>query len=383
MSITLIKRFPGIVARLILGAGLWFAAPAVFADYGMTFQKPVTPVAHEILELHNMILIICLIIFVVVFSFMFYSIFAHRKSRGYKAAQFHDNTTLEVVWTVIPFLILVGMALPTTATLINISDVSNSDMTIKITGYQWKWQYSYPGQDIKFFSTLSTPTDEIENKAKKDEHYLLEVDNPLVIPVGKKIRFLVTANDVIHSWWVPQLGMKKDAIPGYVNDFWVRADEPGTYRGQCAELCGKGHAFMPIVVKAVSQDDFTKWVAMEKSQAASEAADSNKTWSKSDLMARGQKAFASTCAACHGPEGKGIPGVFPALAGSKIATGPVADHIKTVLHGRHTGKYSAQMPAFAAQLSDVDAAAIITFERNSFGNKTGDVVQPSQVKALR
>ena len=383
MSITLIKRVPGIISRLILGMSLWFAAPAVFAEYGMTFQKPVTPVAHKILELHDMILIICLIIFVVVFSFMFYSLFAHRKSRGYKAAKFHDNTTLEVVWTVIPFLILVSMAIPSTATLIDMSDVSNSDMTVKITGYQWKWQYSYPGQDISFFSTLKTPEDEIENKAKKDEHYLLEVDNPLVLPVGKKILFKVTGNDVIHSWWVPQLGIKKDAIPGFINEFWVKAEEPGTYRGQCAELCGKGHGFMPIVVQAVSQEDFTKWVAMEKKKAVAESADSTKTWSKDDLMAKGQKAFASTCAACHGAEGKGIPGVFPPLAGSPVATGPVNEHIKTVLHGRHTGKFSAQMPAFAAQLNDVDAAAIITFERNSFGNKTGDVVQPSQVKALR
>lgn len=383
MSITLIRRFPGIVSRLILGMSLWFAIPAAFAEYGLNFQRPVTPIAHKILELHNLILLICLVIFVVVFSFMFYSIFAHRKSRGYKAAKFHDNATLEVVWTVIPFLILVSMAIPSTATLIDMSDTSHSDLTIKVTGYQWKWQYEYPDQDISFFSTLTTPEDQIENKAKKDEHYLLEVDNPVVLPVGKKVRFLVTGNDVIHSWWVPQLGVKKDAIPGYINDFWVRADEAGTFRGQCAELCGNGHGFMPIVVQAVSQEDFTKWVATQKSKAAAESAGSNKTWSKDELMAKGQKAFTTTCAACHGAEGKGIPGVFPALAGSKIATGPVAEHIKTVLHGRSGGKYSAQMPAFAAQLSDVDAAAIITFERNSFGNKTGDVVQPSQVKALR
>jgi cytochrome c oxidase subunit 2 len=383
MSIKLIKRFPGLMSRLILGMGLWFSAPVVFADYEITFQKPVTPVAHKIFELHNLILIICFVIFLIVFSFMFYSLFSHRKSRGHKAATFHDNTTIEVVWTVIPFLILVSMAIPSTATLIDMSDVSNSDMTVKITGYQWKWQYTYPGQDISFFSTLSTPQDEIDNKAKKDDHYLLEVDHPLVLPVGKKVRFQITGSDVIHSWWVPQLGVKKDAIPGYINEVWAKIDEPGTYRGQCAELCGKGHGFMPIVVKAVSQEDFTKWVAMEKKQTAEESAGSNKTWSKNDLMAKGQKEFATTCAACHGAEGKGIPGVFPALAGSKIATGPVDEHIKTVLHGRHTGKFSAQMPAFAAQLNDVDAAAIITFERNSFGNKTGDVVQPSQVKAQR
>jgi len=383
MSKKLIREFPGIVSRLILGAGLWLAAPAVFAEYGLNFPKPVTPVAHKILELHNMILLICVIIFVIVFGVMFYSIFAHRKSRGYKPAKFHDNATLEVVWTVIPFLILVSMAIPSTATLLEMSDTSKSDLTIKITGYQWKWKYDYPDQDVGFFSTLTTPRDQIENKAAKGEHYLLEVDNPIVVPVGKKVRFLVTANDVIHSWWVPQLGVKKDAIPGFINEFWVRADEAGTFRGQCAELCGKDHGFMPIVVSAVSQEDFTKWVAVQKGKAAAESAGSTKAWSKDELMEKGKKAYAATCAACHGPEGKGIPGVFPAIEGSKVASGPVEEHIKTVLHGRATGKFGAQMPSFAAQLSDADVAAIVTFERNALGNKAGDVVQPSQAKALR
>ena len=383
MSKKLIREFPGIVSRLILGMGLWLAAPAVFAEYGLNFQKPVTPVAHKILELHNMILLICVIIFVIVFGVMFYSIFAHRKSRGYKPAKFHDNATLEVVWTVIPFLILVSMAIPSTATLLEMSDTSKSDLTIKITGYQWKWKYDYPDQDVSFFSTLATPRDQIENKTTKGEHYLLEVDNPIVVPVGKKVRFLVTANDVIHSWWVPQLGVKKDAIPGFINEFWTRADEAGTFRGQCAELCGKDHGFMPIVVNAVSPEDFTKWVAMQKDKATAESAGSAKTWSQDELMEKGKKAYAATCAACHGPEGKGIPGVFPALEGSKVASGPVEEHIKTVLHGRTTGKFSAQMPSFAAQLSDTDVAAIVTFERNALGNKVGDVVQPSQAKALR
>ena len=383
MSKKLIREFPGIVSRLILGVGLWLAAPAGFAEYGLNFPKPVTPVAHKILELHNMILLICVIIFVIVFGVMFYSIFAHRKSRGYKPAKFHDNATLEVVWTVIPFLILVSMAIPSTATLLEMSDTSKSDLTIKITGYQWKWKYDYPDQDVGFFSTLATPRDQIENKTTKGEHYLLEVDNPIVVPVGKKVRFLVTANDVIHSWWVPQLGVKKDAIPGFINEFWTRADEVGTFRGQCAELCGKDHGFMPIVVNAVSPEDFTKWVAMQKDKATAESAGSAKTWSQDELMEKGKKAYAATCAACHGPEGKGIPGVFPALEGSKIATGPVEEHIKTVLYGRASGKFGAQMPSFAAQLSDTDVAAIVTFERNALGNKAGDVVQPSQAKALR
>ena len=379
MSMIFVKRLPGVVSRLILGLGLWFAVPAAFAEYGLNFPRPVTPIAHKILELHNLILIICAVIFVVVFGFMFYSIFAHRKSRGHKAAQFHENAKLEVVWTIIPFLILVSMALPSTATLLEMSDTSKSDLTVKITGYQWKWKYDYPDQDIGFFSTMATPRDQIENKASKGEHYLLEVDNPVVVPVGKKVRIITTANDVIHSWWVPQLGVKKDAIPGFINETWAQIDEPGIYRGQCAELCGKDHGFMPIVVQAVSPEDFTKWVAMQKDKAAAESAGGAKTWSKDDLMEKGKKTYVGICAACHGPEGKGIPGVFPALAGSKIANGPLADHLNIVMHG----KAGTAMQAFAAQMNDTDIAAVVTYERNAFGNKAGDMVQPSQVKALR
>ncbi len=378
MSIKHIRQFPGIVSRLILGLGLWLAAPAVFAEYGLNFPKPVTPIAHKILELHNMIIVICLIIFVIVFGFMFYSIIVHRKSRGHKAAQFHDNMTMEVIWTIIPFVILVGMAIPSTATLLDMGDTSKSDLTVKITGYQWKWKYDYPDQDIGFFSTLTTPREQIENKATKGEHYLLEVDNPIVVPVGKKVRFLVTANDVIHAWWVPQLGVKKDAIPGFINEMWARIDEPGTYRGQCAELCGKDHGYMPIVVQAVSPEDFTKWVAMQKDKAAAESAGGAKTWSKDELMEKGKKAYASTCAACHGANGEGV-GPFPKIAGSKIANGTLADHMNIVMNG----KPGTAMQAFAAQLNDADIAAVVTFQRNGFGNKGGDVVQPSQVKALR
>ena len=375
---TFVKRLPGVVSRLILGLSLWFTVPAAFAEYGLNFQKPVTAIGHKLLDLHNMIIIICVIIFVIVFGFMFYSIFAHRKSRGHKAAQFHENATLEVVWTVIPFLILVSMALPSTATLLEMGDTSKSDLTVKITAYQWKWKYDYPDQDIGFFSALATPRDQIENKAAKGEHYLLEVDNPIVLPVGKKVRLLVTANDVIHAWWVPQLGVKKDAIPGFINEMWTRIDEPGLYRGQCAELCGKDHGFMPIVVQAVSPEDFTKWVAMQKDKAAAESAGGDKTWSKDDLVEKGKKVYASTCAACHGANGEGM-GPFPKMAGSKIANGPLADHLNIVMNG----KAGTAMQAFAAQLSDTDIAAVVTFERNGFGNQTGDVVQPTQVKALR
>ena len=378
MSMIFVKRLPGVVSRLILGIGLWFTAPAAFADYGLNFQRPVTAIGHKLLDLHNMVMIICVVIFVIVFGFMFYSIFAHRKSRGHKAAQFHENSTLEIVWTIIPFVILVGMALPSTATLLEMDDTSKSDLTVKITGYQWKWKYDYPDQDIGFFSTLATPRDQIENKATKGEHYLLEVDNPIVLPVGKKVRFLVTANDVIHAWWVPQLGVKKDAIPGFINEMWTRIDEPGIYRGQCAELCGKDHGFMPIVVNAVSPEDFTKWVAMQKDKAAAESAGGTKTWSKDDLIEKGKKIFATTCAACHGVNGEGM-GPFPKMAGSKIANGPLANHLNIVMNG----KAGTAMQAFATQLNDTDIAAVVTFERNGFGNRTGDVVQPSQVKALR
>jgi len=318
------------------------------------------------------------VIFVIVFGVMFYSIFAHRKSRGYKAAKFHESTAVELIWTAVPFLILVAMAVPSTATLLKMEDTKDAEVLVKITGYQWKWKYEYPDHDISFFSTLATPRDQIENKAPKGQHYLLEVDNPVVIPVGKKVRFLVTANDVLHAWWVPQLGVKKDAIPGFINEMWAKAEQPGTYRGQCAELCGKDHGFMPIVVNAVSETDYAKWVADQKQMMASAAADSGKTWSKDELMEKGKKVFGSTCAACHGPNGEGV-GPFPKMAGSKVVKGPLADHLKIVIKG----KAGTAMAAFGAQLNDADIAAVVTYERNAFGNNTGDVVQPAQAKAAR
>jgi len=365
------------LARLVVGAALGLWAGLAAAEYGINLQAPASPIAHKILELHNLIFIISLVIFVVVFGFMFYSIIVHRKSRGFKPATFHDNVKLEILWTIIPFLILVGMAIPSTATLIEMDDTSKSDMTIKVTGYQWKWKYDYPEQDIGFFSNLSTSRDQIDNKADKGKDYLLEVDNPLVVPVGKKVRLLVTANDVIHAWWVPQLGVKKDAIPGFINEMWTKVDEPGVYRGQCAELCGKDHGYMPIVVKAVSQDDFDKWVAVQKQKSAADVASSAKTWGKDELMARGKQVYAQ-CAACHGPNGEGI-GPFPKLAGSKIALGPVKDHLNIVIKG----KPGTAMQAFGPQLSDADIAAVVTYERNMFGNNKGDVVQPALVKAAR
>lgn len=364
---------------LISGIALFFVSTLALAEYGLNFQTPASEIAHEVYDLHMLIMLICVAIGIVVFGAMFWSILMHRKSRGHKAAKFHESTTIEIIWTAIPFLILVGMAIPSTATLIKMDDTKNADLAIKITGYQWKWQYEYMDQDVSFFSNLSTPRDQIDNKADKGKDYLLEVDNPVVIPVGKKVRFLLTANDVIHAWWVPQLGVKKDAIPGFINEIWAKADAPGTFRGQCAELCGKDHGYMPIVVQAVSDDDYKKWISVKKAEMVASAADAGKTWTKDDLVKRGEKIYQASCAACHGPTGAGVPGVFPALTGSKLATGPVNAHLNIVLKG----KPGTAMQAFAGQMNDADIAAVVTYERNALGNSAGDIVQPSQVKALR
>ena len=371
------ERRSGMILRVIAGFCLALVSGLAVAEYGLNLQKPVTPVAHKILELHNMIMVICLIIFVVVFSFMFYAIFMHRKSRGHKAAKFHESSTLEVVWSTIPFVILVGMAIPSTATLLYMDDTRDSELTVKITGYQWKWEYEYPDHGISYFSNLSTPREQIQNKSEKGEYYLLEVDEPMVLPVGKKVRFLITSNDVIHSWWVPQFGVKKDAIPGFINEMWTSIDEPGTYRGQCAELCGKGHGFMPIVVEAVEENEFKKWVSTQRDKILTAQASAARQWDKSELMARGKQVY-SACIACHGANGEGA-GPFPKLTGGKITTGPVADHLHIVFNG----KPGTAMQAFGKQFNDADIAAVVTYERNAFGNNTGDIVQPSQVKALR
>jgi len=322
---------------------------------------------------------ICVGIGIIVFGAMIYSIIMHRKSRGAVAAKFDDNLTVELIWTVVPFIILAIMAVPATKVLLAMEDTSNSDMSIKVTGYQWKWHYDYLGDDISFFSNLQTPIEEIQNKATKNDHYLLEVDNPVVVPVNKKVRLLLTSNDVIHSWWVPAFAVKKDAIPGYINESWFETDKVGTYRGQCAELCGKNHGFMPIVVKVVSADDYVAWVAGQKQQAEAAAESATKTWTKDELMEHGKSVYATSCAACHQANGEGIANVFPALKGSAIATGDVAKHIDIVVHG----KAGTAMQAFGPQLNDADLAALVTYERNAWGNDTGDVVQPADIKAAR
>jgi cytochrome c oxidase subunit 2 len=355
------------------------AAGFAAAEYGLNLRPGVTPIAQSAYSLHMLILWVCVAIGVVVFGAMFYSIINHRKSKGAVAAQFHESTTVEIIWTIIPFLILIGMAIPATKALIAMEDTRNSDISIKVTAYQWKWQYEYLGEDVSFFSTLATPKDEIFNRAEKNPNYLLEVDNPVVVPVGKKVRLSITANDVIHAWWVPDLGMKKDAIPGFINEMWFNIDKPGTYRGQCAELCGKDHGFMPIVVVAKAQADYDKWLAEQKQAATAASADSDRVFSKDELMARGEKVYAANCAACHQANGEGVPGAFPAIKGGVLSTGPVAGHLDRVMNG----KAGTAMAAFAGQLNDADIAAVVTYERNSWGNNTGDVVQPTDVKAAR
>jgi len=360
---------------VLLGSGNAFAG---YSDT-INLRQGATEISHKVYDLHMLIFWICVVVCVGVFAVLIYSIMTHRKSRGAVPASFHESTTVEVIWTTIPFLILVGMAVPATTTLLALEDTRDSDMTIQVTGYQWKWKYDYLDEDISFFSVLSTPRDQIENADKKGEHYLLEVDNPIVVPINKKIRFLITSNDVIHSWWVPDLGWKQDAVPGFINDAWTELKEPGLYRGQCAELCGKDHGFMPIVLIAKTEDDYQQWVADQKAGAAAAAASATKTWTKADLIAKGESVYNTNCAACHQANGQGIPGVFPSIAGSAIATGDVSGHMNIVMNG----KTGTAMQAFGKQLNDVDLAAVITYERNAFGNDTGDMVQPSSIAAAR
>jgi cytochrome c oxidase subunit 2 len=359
--------------------------------------------AQDIDTLHQIIMWIIVVIFVGVFGFMFYACYAHRKSIGHKAAQFHENTTVELLWTVIPALILIVIAWPVTKVVIAQKDTSAPDLTIKVTGYQWKWGYDYlrgEGEGISFVSTLATPREQIEGNAPKGENYLLEVDNELVVPVGKKVRVITTAADVIHAWWIPALGAKQDAIPGFLRDIWFRAEQPGTYRGQCTELCGKEHAYMPIVVRVVPQDEYTKWVGSHKKvaarveapapvasaapaaaapAAAAKPADDSKPLPVAELVSRGEKIYTANCVACHQATGQGMPAMkAPALAGNKLVTGAEREPIDTVLNGRP----NTAMQPFKLTLSDAEIAAVITYVRNSWGNKASDI-QPAEVKARR
>ena len=381
-----VKRLT-LLSMAALGLTIFGSASAVNnmdggpAVHQLNFQAPVTAIAADIYLLHNWMIGICLVIFLAVFGVMFYSILKHRKSLGHKSASFHESTTVEIAWTVVPFVIVVLMALPATKTVVAMKDTSNADITIKATGMQWKWGYDYlkgDGEGIAYLSALSTPREQINGVAPKGENYLLEVDHPLVVPVNKKIRIVTTANDVIHAWGVPALGVKQDAIPGFVRDTWFKAEKVGTYRGNCYELCGKEHAFMPIVVNVVSEEDYAKWIVAQKSAMAAKSDDPNKTWTVAELSERGEKVYGANCVACHQANGKGVPGAFPALDGSQMVNGPQDGQIAILLNGKNG------MPAWKGTLSDTEIAAVITYTRNNWSNKADDnIVQPAEVLAAR
>jgi len=354
--------------------------PAAQAAYKLNMTEGVTPISKELYSLHMIVFAICVVIGLAVFAVMAWSIILHRKSRGAVAANFHESTKVEIIWTVAPLLILIAIAIPATGTLLDLEDAkTDADLTLEVTAMQWKWKYTFIDEDVSYISSLAQSSRDVVKDPLGNENYLLEVDKPLVLPVGKKIRFLFHSNDVIHAWWVPALGVKQDSIPGFINDSWALIEKPGVYRGQCAELCGKDHGFMPIVVNAVSEAEYKEWIAGMQAEAAAAAASADQEWSKQDLLARGETVYQANCSACHGPSGAGIPGVFPALTGSAIANGDAAEHVNIVVNGRA----GTAMAAFKNQLNDVDIAAVITFERNGLGNSVGDTVQPSAIKNAR
>ncbi len=360
------------------------------AEYGINLRKGVTDYSQTAYDMHMLAFWVCVVIGVLVFGAMLYSIIAHRKSKGVKPEQFSHSTTAEIVWTIIPIIILAVMAWPATKALIKMENPTENgkpmkmDMTIKVTGYQWKWRYDYLEEGFGFLSTLSKDSNlarQINSGVKPEtvDNYLLDVDKPLVLPVDTNIRFLLTADDVIHSWWVPDFGWKRDAIPGFINEAWTNIKEPGIYRGQCAELCGKDHGFMPVVVEVLSKEDYADWLSQQKGEQAEEAAMVEKTWTKEELMARGEEVYMQQCVTCHQADGTGIPPTFPALAGSAVVNGAAADQVQLVLNG----KPGTAMAAFGSLLSENDIAAAITYTRNSFGNTAGGMVQPVDVKNLK
>ncbi len=376
-------------------SGMLALPGAALADYTWNFPTPVTPIARDTLKIHNEFMLIITAIFVVVFAVMVYSMLKHRKDAGHAPAKFTGPTgTVQWIWTLVPFAILlfidfVVMGIPAFHAVVDMEDTkTKADMVLKVTGMQWKWQYEYPDSGIRFVSNLATPREQITNDQPKGDHYLLEVDNEVVLPVGKKVRVLITATDVIHTWWVPQFGVKRDAVPGFLRETWLKIEEPGVYRGQCAELCGKDHGFMPVVVRAVPEPEYAAWVEQKKAAQQAASAGADKTWSRDELVAKGKEVYEKQCAVCHQPNGQGLPPAFPALAGSKIVNGPLLSaegklhkdsHVDRVLNG----KEGTAMQAFKNTLSDIELAAVITFERNSFGNQKGDFIQPAQIKALR
>jgi cytochrome c oxidase subunit 2 len=406
-----VKIFPAVVLRLSAALVGGFAV-AAHGAMEVNLPPPASEIAAQVHDLHVFMLIVIALISLAVFGAMFYAIIRHRKSVGHRAAHFHENTLVEIVWTAIPMLIIIAMAIPATKVILAYKDDSAPDLTVKVTGYQWKWSYDYLDEGVFFYSNLTTDPraigakyyggDGSDGDAEKGENYLLEVDNPMVVPVGKKVRLLLTAADVIHAWWSPELAVKQDAIPGRVTSAWFRADKPGVYRGQCAELCGKNHGFMPVVVRAVSDAEYEQWLtdmgggdrpaeqiriageipAGEQSIIAKPGAPPEsatpKEWNLDTLSAHGETIYNTACAACHQPNGEGLPPAFPPLKGGAITTGDIAAHIQIVLNG----KPGTAMAAFN-YLSDEDIAAVVTFERNAWGNDKGDFAKPEDVAAMR
>ncbi|MBY5994042.1 cytochrome c oxidase subunit II [Ferrimonas balearica] len=366
-------------SKLLGGLSALVAAPSMAESMSWNMSPGVTEISQQVYGLHMTIFYICCVIAAVVFGVMIYALIRHRKSKGAVPAHFHESTKVEILWTVIPFLILIGMAVPATSTLIAMEDPSDADLTIQVTGSQWKWHYKYFDHEVEFYSLMSTPAEQIANAEAKGENYLLEVDKPLVIPANRKVRFLLTSDDVIHSWWVPAFAVKKDANPGFINEAWTKVDKPGTYRGQCAELCGKDHGFMPVVVEVLPESEFDAWLA-EQEQATLVAAEAEQaslaqTLTLDESMALGEQVYTGRCAACHQPNGMGLQGVFPAISGSPIAVGAIGEHIDIVVNG----KAGTAMQAFGSQLTLKELAAVITFQRNAWDNQTGDVVQTAEV----
>ncbi|GAA0343263.1 hypothetical protein GCM10009092_04840 [Bowmanella denitrificans] len=373
------------MARSVLTAlfATLLSAAAMAQPSQLNLRKGVTDISAQVYDLHMTIFYICVVIGILVFGAMFFAMIFHRKSRGVKPANFHESVKVEVAWTVVPFLILIGMAIPAASTLIAMEDTSKADVTVLVTGSQWKWHYKYMENEVEYYSVLATQQEQIHNKFSKGENYLLEVDRPLVIPTDKKVRFLVTSDDVIHSWWVPDFAVKKDANPGFINEAWARVNEPGIYRGQCAELCGKDHGFMPVVVIAKTPAEYDAWIAEQEAIQRKAKEEEQKllamNMDMTELMDLGSKVYQSTCAACHMPNGEGLPGVFPGLKGSAIATGDVRKHIDVVVNGVS----GTAMQAFGKQLSLKELAAVITYERNAWGNNTGETVQAKDVNAVQ
>lgn len=351
-------------------------------QYQLNLRQGATDISHEVYDLHMLMFTICVVIALLVFGAMFYSMVFHRKSRGAKPANFHESVKVEIAWTVIPFIILIVMAFPAAKTLIAMEDPSSPDVTVLVTGSQWKWHYKYMDNDVEYYSIIATQPEQISNKLAKGDNYLLEVDRPLVIPTGQKVRFLITSDDVIHSWWVPDFAVKKDANPGFINEAWAKVNEPGIYRGQCAELCGKDHGFMPVVVIAKEPAAYQAWIEEQEESARLAKEEEQRllsmNMSMDELMTTGERVYMAACAACHMPNGQGLPGVFPALVGSEIALNDQAAHIDIVVNG----KSGTAMQAFAKQLTMSEIAAVVTYERNAWGNSTGDMVQAKDINAV-